>query len=206
MIIFLNIKRILCKHMHVCLFSRSVVSTCSPTGSSVHRIYQARILESVAISSSRESPQPRDQIHISCVSCIGRQILYHWATWEVMQIHAHTQMNLVAFFWASKYYEKWPWKNGPVCPMGATLWDSVRVLFLKAHCCQHGTSSLIDRMGLGVVRESVKKIIGILIHSFKNTDQAFNWHSWTLWWNQQTPNSLDPIQTHVAARLFNYRF
>ena len=34
MIIFLNIKRILCKHMHVCLFSCSVVSTCSPTGSS----------------------------------------------------------------------------------------------------------------------------------------------------------------------------
>ena len=24
----------------------------------------------------------RDQICISCVSCIGRQILYHWATWE----------------------------------------------------------------------------------------------------------------------------
>ena len=60
-------------------------------------------------------------------------------------------------------------KNGPVCPMVATLWDSG-----KAHCRQHGTSSLIDRMGLGVVMESVKKIIGVLIHSFKNTDQAFN--------------------------------
>ena len=96
--------------MHVFLFSRSVVSNYSPTGSFVHGISQARILESVAISSSRESSQPRDQIHISCVSCIGRQILYHWATWEVMQIYAHTQMHLVAFFWASKYYEKWPWK------------------------------------------------------------------------------------------------
>ena len=25
---------------------------------------------------------PRDQNHVSCVSCIGRQILYHCATWE----------------------------------------------------------------------------------------------------------------------------
>ena len=38
-----------------------------------------KILEWVAISFSRGSSQPRDWI---CVSCIGRQILYHWATWE----------------------------------------------------------------------------------------------------------------------------
>ena len=34
---------------------------CSPPGSSVHRILQARILESVAISYSRGPSQPRDQ-------------------------------------------------------------------------------------------------------------------------------------------------
>ena len=34
---------------------------CSPPGSSVHGILQARILEWVAISSSRGSSQPRDQ-------------------------------------------------------------------------------------------------------------------------------------------------
>ena len=44
---------------------------CSPSGSSVHGIFQARILEWVAISSSRGSSQPRDQTHISYVSCIG---------------------------------------------------------------------------------------------------------------------------------------
>ena len=49
---------------------------CSPPGSSVHGILQARILEWVAISSSRGSSQPRDQTHVSCVSFIGRQILY----------------------------------------------------------------------------------------------------------------------------------
>ena len=48
--------------------------------SSVHGILQARILGWVAISSSRASPWPGDQ---TCISCIGRHILYHRATWEV---------------------------------------------------------------------------------------------------------------------------
>ena len=55
---------------------------CSTPGSSVHEIFQARILEQVAISYSRRSSQPRDQTHVICVLCIGRWILYHWATWE----------------------------------------------------------------------------------------------------------------------------
>ena len=49
---------------------------CSLPGSSVHGILQARILEWVAMPSSRGSSQSRDQIHISYVSCIGRQVLY----------------------------------------------------------------------------------------------------------------------------------
>ena len=48
-------------------------------GSSVHGIFQIRILEWVAISLSSGSSQPRDWTHISS---IGRQILYHWATRE----------------------------------------------------------------------------------------------------------------------------
>ena len=50
---------------------------CSPPGSSVHVTSQSRILEWVAMSSSRVSSQPRDGIHFSCVSCADRQILYH---------------------------------------------------------------------------------------------------------------------------------
>ena len=40
----------------------------SPPDSSVHRISQARILEWVAISSSRGSCQPRDRTHVSCIA------------------------------------------------------------------------------------------------------------------------------------------
>ena len=50
---------------------------CSPSGFSVYRIFQARILEWVAISHTRGSFQPRDQTHTSCVSCIDKQVLYH---------------------------------------------------------------------------------------------------------------------------------
>ena len=47
-----------------------------PPGSSVHGIFQASLLEWVAIFSSRSS-RPRNRTLVSCISCIGRQILYH---------------------------------------------------------------------------------------------------------------------------------
>ena len=43
---------------------------------------QAIILEWVAISFSRGSSRPRDWTCVSWVSCIGRRILYHSATWK----------------------------------------------------------------------------------------------------------------------------
>ena len=43
----------------------------SPPGSSVHGILRARILEWVAMLSSRDFSQPRDQTYISCVSCLA---------------------------------------------------------------------------------------------------------------------------------------
>ena len=45
---------------------------CSPPGSSVQGILQARILEWVAMPSSRGSSRPRDPTHVSYISCIGR--------------------------------------------------------------------------------------------------------------------------------------
>ena len=50
---------------------------CSPPGSSVHGILQARILEWVAMPSSRGFSLPRGLTHVPYVSCIGRQVLYH---------------------------------------------------------------------------------------------------------------------------------
>ena len=62
---------------------------CSPLGSSVHGILQARIVEWVAMCCSRGSSQPRDRTRVFCT---GRQILYHWGTWEagaLKQLNPH---------------------------------------------------------------------------------------------------------------------
>ena len=60
-----------------CLTLRDPVD-CSPPGSSVHRILQARILEWVAISFSRGSSRPRDRTQVSCIA--GRRFNL-WATY-----------------------------------------------------------------------------------------------------------------------------
>ena len=51
---------------------------CTSPGFSAHGILQARIMEWVAMPSCRGSSLPRDRIHISYISCIGRRVLYHY--------------------------------------------------------------------------------------------------------------------------------
>ena len=68
----------MCMCTQSCLTLRDPVD-CSLPGSSAHGIFQARILEWVAVSFFRGSSQPRYRI---CISCIGRWILYHCANWE----------------------------------------------------------------------------------------------------------------------------
>ena len=57
---------------HIQLFAS--LPDCSTPGCSVYGISQPRILEWVAISSSKGSTWPKYQI---CISCIGRQVLNH---------------------------------------------------------------------------------------------------------------------------------
>ena len=59
---------------------------CDPMGcrlpaSPVHRIFQARILEWVTISFFRESSPPKDWTLVSCISGIGRWVLYQLSHW-----------------------------------------------------------------------------------------------------------------------------
>ena len=71
--------------LHACMlscFSRvqlCVPMDCSPSGSSVRGILQARILEWVAMPSSRGISLTRYGTSVSCISCICRWILYRWA-------------------------------------------------------------------------------------------------------------------------------
>ena len=95
--------------MHACRV-RSLCDPmdCSPPGASVHGILQARILKWGAISYSMRSSQLRDLTCISCVSCAGRQILYHYAIWKAqITLNAvyknesnarNSMMNMALFF------------------------------------------------------------------------------------------------------------
>ena len=93
--------------INTCMLSHFIcVWLCDPvtlqtlqTGSSVHGILQARILKWVAMPSSRRSSLPRDQTHISYVSCIGREVLYHWAIREALDLgRANIKIKLVEVF------------------------------------------------------------------------------------------------------------
>ena len=70
---FLTLEFVVC----MCLVAQSCLTLCDPmdfsqSGSSVHGIFQARILDLVAISYSR------DRTQVSCIPGTGRRILYHY--------------------------------------------------------------------------------------------------------------------------------
>ena len=64
---------------------------CSLSGSSVHEISQVRILEWVAISFSRESPQPKDGTQIHCISYLAGGFFitepHTFITWKCFRSH-----------------------------------------------------------------------------------------------------------------------
>ena len=80
-----------CVCVYIYIYTHTLVShiwlcdpmDCSAPGSSVHGIFQGRILEWVAVSFSRASSSPRDWTWVSCVE--GR-FFNNWATREVTKL------------------------------------------------------------------------------------------------------------------------
>ena len=69
----------------------------SPPGSSVRVILQARILEWVAMPSSRVPPQAKNQTRVSCISCIGSRSFTTSITWEAHSIVYPSLNNLLLY-------------------------------------------------------------------------------------------------------------
>ena len=66
---------------------------CSLPGSSVHRILQERILEWVAVPSSRGSSWPGNHTNILGVPCIKCSFFPHWPTWEAPKKSLRVKQN-----------------------------------------------------------------------------------------------------------------
>ena len=77
---------------------------CSLPGSSVHGIFQARVLEWVAISFSRGSSRPRDWTQVSLN--VGRRFTT-WATREVLEAHRKP----VFKFWIFRLLGMWQYRK-----------------------------------------------------------------------------------------------
>ena len=92
-----------CVCTHAQSFSRCLTFCnpldCSLLGSSIHGISQVRILEWDTISYSRGSSPPKDRTCVSCISCTGRWILYHCATWEYIYVQSLSFVQLFATPW-----------------------------------------------------------------------------------------------------------
>ena len=118
---------------------------CSLPRSSIHGIFQTRVLEWVAISLSRESSQPRDQIWVSCV--VGRCCMV-WATREGKdkgnKLPCFPLTSVSETFFSSVQFSRWVMSNSlrphglqhtrPPCPSPTpTVYSNSRPLRRWCH-------------------------------------------------------------------------
>ena len=82
---------------------------CSPPGSSVQGILQARVLQWVAISFSKGSSRLRDQTH---VSCIAGGFFTVWATREVPLVFRYLKNSVVV---GEEILARWPPRQASIC-------------------------------------------------------------------------------------------
>ena len=111
-------KCLCCAHLLNRVWPFVTPKVCSPPSSSVHEIFQARILEWVAMPSSRVSSWPRDQT----------QVLYttggFFTDWATREVHSHAAAAAAAA--AAKSHQSCPTLYDPIdgSPPGFHHWDS----------------------------------------------------------------------------------
>jgi len=93
---------------------------CSPPGSSVHGILQARILEWAAISFSRRPSRPRDRTQVSCIT---GGFFTSWACREAQNLWAYSK-NLITLVASQE-------ENSVVG--GWRMWGNFAIIILLHH-------------------------------------------------------------------------
>ena len=119
-------------------------------GSSVHGIFQAGILEWIAISSFRGSSHPR--IEPACIFCIGKWILYHWVTWKGDR-HERWRILKNAIMWG-KWESQIVSVEGGLNHSPCTFSPAAHSPFHQYFCC------------FSLRREQDKKCLGALVRMF----------------------------------------
>ena len=87
-------------YIYICIKTQLCLTLCepidgSPPGSSVHGILQARILDWVAMSSSRGSSQPRDRSRSPAVHAHSLHLSHQGSTHTHTHTHTHIHMALI---------------------------------------------------------------------------------------------------------------
>ena len=97
---------------------------------SVHGIFQARILEWVAISSSTVCSKPRDRTH---VSCIGRQILYHWCHLGSLALGLSKPASPTWWWWSVVSNSVTPWTATHQASLSFTIsWSLLKLMSIES--------------------------------------------------------------------------
>ena len=109
---------------------------CSPAGFFVLLIFQARILEWVVISSSSVSAWSRDQIGISCVSCIAGRFFTHWSIWE--ENPKFWGVWNPGCFWETRRRLKWKSQQSPEHDIVYMSYSTCSFLGLLLCLCMNG--------------------------------------------------------------------
>ena len=132
-----NIKVTKCDVFIVVLVTQSCLTLCnsldcSLPGSSVHGIFQARILEWVATPFFRGSSRPRNWIMVSCISS---RFFTIWATSYWASLVAQSVENLPAMWGTCVQYLVWedPLEEGMTNPLQYSWLEN-----------PHGQRSLVD--------------------------------------------------------------
>ena len=109
---------------------------CSPPGSSVNEIFQARTLEWVAISYSRGSSWPSDLTQVSCIAGI---FFTDWATGEALESPHARWLSVMQLVGATPLSSQKLWKLDAIAAFLASSTSLVQLhsslLRVKANAC-----------------------------------------------------------------------
>ena len=122
---------------------------CSPPGSSVHGILQARTLEWVAISSSRGPSGTKDR---TCVFYIAGGFFTNWTTVRIFSMALFSREGAnVSWMWCEIFITQFE----PISQTDVEVGTSAKIVLLRGHAGQRPTSWFLESFYLDMYVSSL---------------------------------------------------